>query len=85
MTVDYWVRGRATPQPSLAPLKPPPNLPRNSLGLRSWSKSTPDLIAGQGAMKEQFHLPCSFLVEIYGLVLPLCFFMLLLNIVYVHN
>lgn len=40
--------------------------------------------ASWGAMK-MFNLCCSLLLQIYGLALSLCFFMLWLNIVYLHN
>lgn len=73
VNVDYRVSDGVTPQPSLAPPQPPLHPPTNSPGLGSASKSTSDLDAG---VYRLFPLPCSFLLEIYGLVLPLCFFML---------
>ena len=54
------------PQPSLAPaqLPPPPAPPGWALGASQPETSS----SSQGATNGLFHLPCSFLLEIYGLV-----------------
>lgn len=79
VTVDWRRRDEATLRPSLPPLQKnhlltsSPPLPR----ARLWEQVDPEpaQLAG-GAESELFHLLCSFLLEIHGLVLPLCFFIL---------
>lgn len=80
VTVDWRGRDEASLRPGLPPQKkkPPPHLltlPSTPQG-KALGASRPRISAaswGGGPESELFHLLCSFLLEIHGLVPPLCF------------
>lgn len=94
VTVDYRVRDGLTP--TLPPLPahsspfqhphPPPHPPRGSPGPGSRSKSTPDQHCQPGGNKRAVSSSVFISIgDLWTCFASLCFFMLRLNIVYLHN